>query len=402
MAVKLKMSPVGIADIGKFLLMPTKRNKIVDKAPAAKVSGRFLINEKAKEMHPDFQHMIIDEIIEHKGADTKSFILKRADGKKAAFFRAGQYVSVLLPIGKSLVTRPYSISSSPAWSKEGKLAITVRNNPNGYAAKYINEKWKEGNEVVISGAEGSFFYEPLRDAKNVVALAGGSGITPFLSMAYAIRDGIEDFNLTIIFGSKTEDGILFKAELDKICAETDKVKVVHVLSDEKKDGFENGFITAELIKKYAPDDKYSIFICGSEGMYRFLTPEIDKLGLERKYIRRELLGVTKDVASLEGYPKKVKKTYTLTVKQGTEEYTIKGNTNEPILAAIERAGINAPSRCRSGECGFCRSKLISGDIFCPEDNEGRRWADSVNGYIHPCATFALSDIVIEVPGSYLK
>ena len=403
MAVKLKMSPIGIADIAKFLLMPAKRNKIIDKTPSRAVSANFPINETAKRLHPDFQRMLIDEIIEHKGADTKSFILKKADGTRAGFFRAGQYVSVLMNIDGSIVTRPYSISSSPKWAADGKVAITVRNNPaDGFAAKYINEKWQKGDEVLISGAEGQFYYEPLRDAENVLALAGGSGITPFLSMAYAIRDGIEDFNLTIIFGSKTEDGILFKNELDKICSETSKVKVVHVLSDEKKDGYENGFITADLIKKYAPNSEYSVFICGSEGMYRFLTPEIDKLGLPKKLVRRELLGVTKNVAGCEGYPKKVNKTYKLTIKQGFQEVTVTAKTNETILTAIERAGINAPSRCRSGECGWCRSKLVSGKVFCPADNEGRRWADKENDYIHPCATFALSDVTIEVPGSYLK
>ena len=68
--------------------------------------------------------------------------------------------------------------------------------------------------------------------------------------------------------------------------------------------------------------------------------------------------------------------------------------------AIERAGIKAPSRCRSGECGWCRSKLISGEVYCPAENEGRRHSDIVNGYIHPCSAFAFSDIVLEVPGEF--
>ena len=72
-----------------------------------------------------------------------------------------------------------------------------------------------------------------------------------------------------------------------------------------------------------------------------------------------------------------------------------------MLVAIERAGIKAPSRCRSGECGWCRSKLVSGTVYIPEENELRRWADVHYGYIHPCSSFHTSDLVIEVPGEYL-
>ena len=78
------------------------------------------------------------------------------------------------------------------------------------------------------------------------------------------------------------------------------------------------------------------------------------------------------------------------------------SANEPILVAIERAGVAAPSRCRSGECGWCRSKLVSGNFFTPAENEGRRHSDIVHNYIHPCCTFPLSDMVIEVPGEFLK
>ena len=72
-------------------------------------------------------------------------------------------------------------------------------------------------------------------------------------------------------------------------------------------------------------------------------------------------------------------------------------------AAIERAGIPAPARCRSGECGWCRSKLVSGTVYIPAENDtGRRYIDKACGYIHPCAAFPTSDIVIEVPGSYMQ
>lgn len=402
MALNVKVGLIGVLDMLKFKNMAKVREQAIQAAPAKEIKGDFAINNNAKLLHPDHQKLVVSEIIDHVGAGAKTFVFKSAEGKPLAYFRAGQYLSLKLQIGESFVTRPYSISSSPQWTLEGKVAITVRTNPGGFVADWLLANLKVGDKVIASGGEGQFYYEGLRDAKNVVALAGGSGITPFLSMAYAIRDGIEDFNLTIIFGSRTEENILFREELDAICAACDKVKVVHVLSDEEKEGYEHGFITAELIQKYAKDP-YSVFICGPEAMYRFVSGEIDKLGLPGKNVRREMLGVTKKVWEQEGYPVECKdKTFRLTIHQGPNEYVVDASANEPILVAIERAGVAAPSRCRSGECGWCRSKLVSGQYFTPAENEGRRHSDVVNDYIHPCCTFALSDLVIEVPGEYLK
>ena len=402
MALNVKVGLIGVLDMLKFKNMAKVREQAIQAAPAKEIKGDFAINNNAKLLHPDHQKLVVSEIIDHPGAGAKTFIFKSAEGKPLAYFRAGQYLSLKLQIGGSFVTRPYSISSSPQWTLEGKVAITVRTNPGGFAADWLLENLKVGDNVIASGGEGQFYYEDLRDAKNVIALAGGSGITPFLSMAYAIRDGIEDFNLTIIFGSRTEENILFREELDAICAACDKVKVVHVLSDEEKEGYEHGFITAELIQKYAKDP-YSVFICGPEAMYRFVSGEIDKLGLPGKNVRREMLGVTKKVWEQDGYPADCKdKVFKLTICQGPNQWTVDASANEPILVAIERAGVSAPSRCRSGECGWCRSKLVSGQYFSPKENQGRRYSDVVNGYIHPCCTFALSDMVIEVPGEYLK
>lgn len=402
MALKITVGKNGFSDIKKLVSHITEKNRVIKATPERAVSAVFAINENAKKLHPDYQVMKITDITEHVGADAKTFTLS-ADS--AAYFRAGQYLSVSLKIGDSIVTRPYSISSAPSLSKEGKYKITVRRTPNGFASDYLLSEPKIGDTVTVSEPLGNFFYEELRDCGDVIALAGGSGITPFLSMAHAICDGTENFNLTILFGSKNEQSILFKQELDEISARCPRVKTIYVLSDEEKDGYEHGFITAELISKYAPAEKeYSVFMCGPEAMYRFAEKELDKLGLDRKHIHRELLGVTKKVWEKEDYPTECKgKTFSATVRMGTEEKTIPVSADEPILAAAERAGIAAPSRCRSGECGWCRSKLLSGKVYVPQENdEGRRYSDKENGYIHPCASFALSDIVIEVPASYIK
>ena len=224
-----------------------------------------------------------------------------------------------------------------------------------------------------------------------------------MGMAYALRDGLEDFDLTILYGSRTAEGIVYKEQLDEVCKVCDKVHVVHVLSDEEKDGYEHGFITAELIRKYGGDGEYSIFLCGPQAMYNFLDGEIAKLGLRRKFVRRELFGTIKDPWNQPGYPADARgKSFKLTILQYGKEYEAKASADESLLVAVERAGIAAPSRCRSGECGWCRSRLVSGEVYIPEKTDGRRAADIDYNYIHPCSTFPLSDVVLEVYGSNLS
>ncbi len=245
----------------------------------------------------------------------------------------------------------------------------------------------------LSGPLGDFYYDRIRDAKTVVALAGGSGITPFFSMAEAIADGIEDFELTILYGSRTAEGILLREELDAVAARSGgRVKVVHVLSDEEREGYEHGFLTAELVKKYAPEGDYSVFMCGPQAMYDYEERELQKLSLPRRRIRRELSG-----DCIMSGPAKVK--YKLTLDIHGYRRTIDCLANESLEWAIERAGIKAPTHCRSGECGWCHARLVSGEVFVPERADGRRGADLKFGWLHPCASFPRSDVELEIfPG----
>ncbi len=400
MAVNVKVGLIGPLDMLKFKNMSKVREDYIQAAPANEITANYPINKKAKLLHPNFQKLVIADIIDHPEAASKTYIFKAKDGGPLAYFRAGQYISLKMQIGQSFISRPYSICSAPKDALEGMLAITVQSKADGFAADYLLANAKIGDEFTASGPQGNFYYEDLRDAPNVIALAGGSGITPFLSMAKAIADGTEDFNLTIIFGNRTEDSILFKDELEELAASCDKIKIAHVLSDEDSEYYEHGFITADLIKKLAPEE-YSVFVCGPRAMYRFLESELPKLELPEKYIRREIMGVAKDISEIPGYPKDAAgKCFTLTIRQGPNEYTIPASSEESILVAIERAGIVAPSRCRAGECGWCRSKVISGDYFAPEENESRRYSDRVTDNIHPCVTFPVGDMVIEVPAEY--
>ena len=129
-------------------------------------------------------------------------------------------------------------------------------NPAHYAALRLREAGVFSGEIFGSEA----FFCPAQTVSRA----------QFLTMAAAIADGIEDFSMIILYGSRTADGILLKDEIEAIAARSGgRVKVVHVLSEDVKEGFEHGFITAELIQKYAPEGGYSVFMCGPKAMYTF-------------------------------------------------------------------------------------------------------------------------------------
>ncbi len=386
------VKPLGLLDMLNFKKMVPARQKALACGSTAPLGAERGANKLASLLHPKEQKLTIAEVIEH-GADAKSFVLT---GEHLAPFRAGQYLSFRLTIGSSVLTRPYSISSSPKWAYEGKYAVTIKRQMDGFASPWILDHWKAGDVVTASGPEGTFYYEPLRDMKRVIGLAGGCGITPFLSMAYAIRDGIEDFELTLLYGSRKECDILYHSELADIAKATGKVKIVNILSDEQKEGYESGFITAERIRAACGGEDCSVFLCGPAAMYAFVDRELEQLGLERKYIRHELYPAPASPAKLAGYPGVANQSFTLNVRLYGETKRVPMAASETVLAALERAGIAVPSRCRGGECGFCHSRVISGEVFLPKALDHRRMADAAAGYIHPCCAYPLGDLTIEV------
>lgn len=395
----VKMSVIGLLDMLRFKNMKVQRDKIIENTPAIALVENYASNQNAAARHPLSQFFTIEDIRVRGKGDVRTYTLRRNDGQNPAFFRAGQFVVIRQMIDGKLIARPVTLSCGPAMTLEGKIQVTVKRvEQDAFLSAYIHENWKTGDTVETSGPQGTFFYEPLRDAKKVIAIAGGSGITPVYAMANAIADGDEDFDLTILYGSRTKADILFQEEFDAIMARTDKVRLVNVLSEEKADGCEHGFITAELIKKYAGEGVYSIFAAGSKGMYQFLDGEAEKLGIERKYYRKELYDNICRPWEYAGYPLEAKdKVFNLKIKMCDRVFEIPCSANENILVALERAGVAGPNRCRGGICGWCRSRLLSGDVFIPEDTDGRRAQDKLDGYIHPCASFAVSDLSIEMP-----
>ena len=387
----------------KFLSMLSHRQAKFEVAQAKFPDFSDNASVLAKALHPKRQYLKI-ESIQERGEDCRSYTLvpdEERGTKALAYFGAGKYLTVFETIEGMPITRAYSISSSPKDSLEGKYVLTIKLVDGGLMSKYIFDTWQVGSKVEVSAPAGNFEYQPLRDAKKVICLAGGSGITPFISMANAIADGDEDFEMTLLYGSRNSDCILFKDELAELENKCKKIKVIHVLSEAKgkiNKGIEKGFITAELIKKYAPDDEaYSVFLCGPQQMYEFVDKELEKLELEKKYIRHEMFGEFHNPATQADYPSDVPETVKITVTIQDNTYTVEGKTSDSVMQTLEKNKISVPARCRSGECGFCHSHLLEGKVYVPEKLEYRRFADYKFGCIHPCCSFPLTDLVIDVP-----
>lgn len=375
-------------DLTQFAkIIPTRKGKF-DNAPATPLPATYSVNETAKHLHPIQQELTVKEVVEHN-SDVKGYVLVSAINQPLAYFRAGQYLSISLKIGGSVTTRPFSIASTPDDALNGEYMITVKRSAEGFVSGYILDNWTAGTVVTASAPEGNFYYEPLRDAGTIVGIAGGCGITPFLSLADAIADGTEDAELVLLYGCRTKKDIIFKNKFAWIQARCAKVKVVYVSSDSDEEGFEHGFISAELINKYAPSI-YSVFVCGPGEMYQFVADELKNLRLEKKYIRFELFEANRiDTAEPGIFSCRVS-------VSGAETKVISCRSDESVLVALERAGISAPSHCRGGECGFCRCRLISGDVFIPPETDGRRKADLKFGYLHPCCSYPKGDIEIRL------
>ncbi len=387
--MNVKVGLIGVFDMLKFKNLRKNRAEMIASAEAKPLPGTYRVNELAKRLHPAAQYLKIAEIVQETH-DAKSFVLvpdEEAGTRELAPFKAGSYINVRTTLAGSVARRTYSLSSSPKEALEGKYRITVKLKEGGFLSAWLHNEAKVGDKLTATEPGGHVTHSGIRDCKKVVALAGGSGITPFMSIAKAIDEGTEGFEMTLLYGARTEADLVFRADFDAIAARCPKVKVVYVLSEEQKEGFEAGFITAELIKKYAGAEQFSIYAVGPGAMCDFLDRELPKLGLAQKFIRMER---TEDVCDAGEV-----KDYTLTVHYRDELHTIPARSDETVLTAFERAGLAVNNKCRVGYCGFCRSRLVKGEYHANR-YEQLRIADKQFHYFHPCCSYPMSDMEIEV------
>lgn len=369
-------------DIKRGMEMVGKRREMIEASSDGPVVYDSGVNRLSRDLHPGIIKALVSEK-ERVGLDCVKITLisKREDGR-FPYFRAGQYVTLADEVGTSCLSRPYSIVSSPKQALEGKLEIIVQRK--GIFSKHLADDVSVGDELSVLEPHGDFVYDDLRDGRNILCIAGGSGVTPFISMMKAIREGSEDFRMILLYGARTMKQLLF----DPKEYEGEKIGIEVILSDEECEGCRHGLIDGDLLKEHLDCD--SIFLCGPDAMYDHVEKELKKLNTDHIKIRRERNSIgDRKVEQIEKYK--------LTVHIRDEIYEIDACNNETIMTAIERSNIRMLARCRNGVCGFCHSRLIRGDCYVDPKDDFRRAADRKFGYIHPCCTYPESDLEIDMP-----
>ena len=160
------------------------------------------IRDLADKLHPSEMQLRVTDIRD-ASPTAKTFRFEAVDGH-IPVFQCGQFVNFRLKIGESLLTRPYTISSAPyeARGEHPFFEITVRRNVPYLVPDYFFENVHVGDVLTGALPFGTFYWEPLRDTTELVALAGGSGITPFYAMAKESAPGkMHGCRLTILYGS---------------------------------------------------------------------------------------------------------------------------------------------------------------------------------------------------------
>ena len=355
-------------------------------------------------IHPEKQFLQVTDI-EELSKDTKLFRFVSAKiNKPLAPFRAGQYIGLIVEINGVRTSRPFSIASSP--NQYAYYELGVKRKENGFVSNYLLDKLKVGDVLEATEPLGELYYNQIFHGKDLVFIAGGSGITPFISMLRNITEHNLKLNVWLLFGCLTEEDILFKKELDDIQSRRANIKIKYILSDPGEDwNGARGFITKDKILDEIETIKGKFFyIVGNRAMYTFIQEQLNELNVSKSRSIFELYGVPDDVTKVSGWPKDITASKIVKIKidfiqQGKKIHEIiEAPCVEPLLNSLEKEkslGLIINNGCRSGACALCRTKLKSGKIFMLPEVKMRE-IDHEFGFIHPCVSYPLTDIHLDL------
>jgi ferredoxin-NADP reductase len=232
-------------------------------------------------------------------------------------------------------------------------------------------------------------------------LAGGSGITPFMSVlrsVYGREKGTPSLHIHLLYGSRTPGDVIYGRELAEMDARFPGFEVSLVVSEPPPDyqGL-TGLLDADLIRSQVGGvEGKTFYICGPPVMYDFCLEALEELEVLPHKIKRELFGLPGDVTREPGWPQGLSP-YSVFSVHVVGDKNIRAPAGEPLMNTLERYGIVVPALCRVGECSACRVRLLSGRVFMPEGASVRE-SDRQHGYIHACVSYPLEDLEIRLLG----
>lgn len=286
-------------------------------------------------------------------------------------FKQGQYLTLRQTIGGEDIRRSYSICSG---LDEGELRVAIKEVENGAFSTWANRHLKSGDELQVMTPMGNFTSELVNtQQKNYLLIAGGSGITPVLSIAKSVLKREPKSEVTLIYGNRFFSSIIFRDQLEDMKDRyLGRFRVFHVLSDEPNEvelfsGNLDGNKVAEFSKVFIhPEDADEVFICGPEPMMRSVSGYLKERGISEDKIHFELFASPGQVQTQETVVAKPvvvdsgKKSAITIVYDGQESNFYMPMDGSRILDAAQKHGIDIPFSCKGGMCCTCRAHVSEG------------------------------------------
>ncbi|MBU3741167.1 MAG: 2Fe-2S iron-sulfur cluster binding domain-containing protein [Candidatus Kapabacteria bacterium] len=335
-----------------------------------------------------------------------SFRVAEAD-RSAFSFVPGQYLTVKAVIDGVEQRRNYSICSSPRGDEP--LTIGVKRVANGAMSQYLNDHVKPGDMLELYPPMGSFTIDvDTPSADPIVLYAGGSGITPILSMLKSILDAQPNRSVTLIYANRNERSIMFADVIDGLAlAHPDRFRQLHVLEDNATAtrtsyaGLLDADMAAMLLSSVTSDAAAcQHYICGPQGMMEAVGRALHQLAVPESNIHREYFTISTHKSQPMNHEETQpdgataeRKTRSVTIRLYGTESTFDVDPDETILTAAQRANLDPPFACQIGACCTCRAKLLSGRVIMDE-REALSDDEIDEGYILTCQSHPITDDVV--------
>ena len=326
-----------------------------------------------------------------------------AEAAEAFRFTQGQYLTLRTTIDGQDLRRSYSIC---AGVDDGELRVAVRKVRGGVFSHWINAQLKPGDQLQVMAPQGRFFVPTDRAARrHFVGIAGGSGITPILSIMKTVL-GREPFSrFTLVYGNRMLRSTMFKEELDDLKNKyMTRLTLHHVFSDDPTDaplnmGLMDRNKIAEFLAGVLPAQSIDqVYVCGPFQMNDEAEAALLAAGVAEDRIHIERFGVAtpsgQPVGAVlhEAQPGDAEQARITIVRDGMRR-EIEFRKDQPsILDAASAAGLEVPFSCTSGVCGTCRAKLVEGQVRM-DRNFALEKHEVAEGFILTCQAHPLTPCV---------
>lgn len=325
-----------------------------------------------------------------------------ADQRETFRFTQGQYLTLRADVGGEDLRRSYSIC---AGVDDGELRVGVRKVNGGKFSNWVNSQLKAGDTIQVFPPQGRFFV-PV-DAKAVrhyVGIAGGSGITPILSIMKTVLAQEPGSRFTLIYGNRRQASTMFKEEIEDLKNEyLTRLSLHHVFSDEVVDSpLMGGIMNREKIAAFLatlvdPAGISHAFICGPFQMNDEAEAALLAAGVKAEAIHIERFG-TAEMQQGKPAPHEVRSedaeaATVVLIRDGLSREFAFSKNDPSLLDAAARAGLEVPYSCKSGVCSTCRCKLIEGKVRM-DKNFALEKHEVEAGFILSCQAHALTPRVV--------